>query len=67
MLKDDFSYRLGHLIKNINVDDVYYLETSQLPHKLHLVKSDGEADFVGNIRKVERIIHFSQNIAFLFS
>lgn len=61
--KMTFSYRLGHLIKNINVDDVYYLETSQLPHKLHLVKSDGEADFVGNIRKVEKNNSFLAKIS----
>ena len=31
--KMTFSYRLGHLIKNINVDDVYYIETYQLRNK----------------------------------
>lgn len=52
--KMTFSYHLGHLIKNINIDDVYYVETSRFPHKLHLVKSDGEADFVGNIHEIEK-------------
>lgn len=50
--KMTFSYRLGRIIKNINIDDILYISTTKAPHKLRLVYSDGEAEFVGDLKTV---------------
>lgn len=50
--KQTFSYKLGPLVKNINTDDVLYISTSEFPHKLRLVKTNGNAEFVGDIKEI---------------
>ena len=52
--KMTFSYRLGRIIKNINIDDIYYISTTKAPHKLKLVKNDGTAEFAGDIKSVDK-------------
>lgn len=52
MKKMTFSYRLGHFIRNVNIDDVLYVETTNFSHKLRLVRVDGDAEFVGDIKQV---------------
>lgn len=52
MEKQTFSYKLGRLVKNINIDDVYYIATTQFPHKLDLVARGTRAEFVGNLTQV---------------
>lgn len=46
-----FSYKVGRIIKNINIDDVIYITTTSVPHKLLLIKKEGEAQFLGSINK----------------
>lgn len=61
--KMTFSYRLGHIIKNINIDDIYYITTTKAPHKLRLIRKDGQADFVGDIKTVDEQNEFLKKIS----
>lgn len=51
--KMTFSYRLGRIIRNVNIDDIYYVSTTKAPHKLCLVRNDGSAEFAGDIKNVD--------------
>lgn len=51
MKKMTFSYRIGRLVQNINVDDIIYITTTSTPHKLLLVELNGQAQFLGTISK----------------
>lgn len=51
--KMTFSYRIGRIIRNINIDDIFYITTTKAPHKLRLVYNEGEAEFVGDIKTVD--------------
>lgn len=46
-----FSYTIGKKIININMDQVIYLETDFLPHRLILVTKTGKATFPGSIKE----------------
>ena len=51
MKKMTFSYRIGRLVRNVNVDDILYITTTTTPHKLLLVEINGEAQFLGSISR----------------
>lgn len=51
MKKMTFSYRVGRQIRNMNIDDIVYITTTVVPHKLLIVKRSGEAQFLGSINK----------------
>lgn len=61
--KMTFSYRLGHIIKNTNIDDIYYITTTKAPHKLRLIRKDGQADFVGDIKTVDEQNEFLKKVS----
>ncbi|MBB4825456.1 two-component system response regulator AgrA [Sporosarcina luteola] len=46
---------IGERIKNIKVQDIYYLETSSLPHKLSLYDRNGFYEFYGKLRDFEQL------------
>lgn len=46
-----FTYKVGRRILNIPLSKVMYIITTPTPHKLLLVRSDGEAQFFGSINK----------------
>lgn len=48
-----FSYKIGRRINNIRIDDVIYIATTELPHRLKLRKTLGQADFIGTINQYE--------------
>lgn len=48
-----FSYKVGHRIVNVNIDDVMYIITTDVPHKLLLVLANGEAQFLGSINEYD--------------
>ncbi|MGL5575591.1 MAG: LytR/AlgR family response regulator transcription factor, partial [Sarcina sp.] len=43
----------GDIIFNISIDDIYYFETSEKPHKLILHKKNEKLEFVGNLKSLE--------------
>lgn len=45
-----FSYKVGRQIINVNLDDVIYITTTSVPHKLLLVETAGRAQFIGSIQ-----------------
>lgn len=51
MKKMTFSYKIGRIVKNINIDDVVYITTTFTPHKLLLIKTSGESQFLGSINE----------------
>lgn len=51
MKKMTFSYKIGRLVRNINLDDVIYITTTTTPHKLLLIKTSGESQFLGSINQ----------------
>lgn len=46
-----FSYKMGRRINNIQIDDVIYIATTDLPHRLVLKKVMGRAEFIGTINQ----------------
>lgn len=53
MKKMTFSYKIGHLEKNINIDKVMYIKTTPTPHKLLLIKDSGQSQFMGSINEYD--------------
>lgn len=51
MKKLTFSYRIGRIVRNMNIDDIMYITTTPVPHKLLLIKNIGEAQFLGSLHK----------------
>lgn len=49
--KVTFSYKVGRHVRNVNMDDVIYIATTSVPHKLLLTLVDGESQFFGSINK----------------
>ncbi|TSO26993.1 LytTR family transcriptional regulator DNA-binding domain-containing protein [Lactobacillus sp. LL6] len=47
----NFTYKIGRIIKNININKVMYITTTLTPHKLLLIKDHGEAQFLGSINE----------------
>ncbi|MGL4654928.1 MAG: LytR/AlgR family response regulator transcription factor [Sarcina sp.] len=43
----------GDIIFSIAIDDIYYFETSEKPHKIILHKNDEKLEFVGNLKSLE--------------
>ena len=46
-----FSYRIGSRIINVDLKSVMYITTTLTPHKLLLVRNNGEAQFIGSINE----------------
>lgn len=46
----------GDIIFSISIDDIYYFETSEKPHKIILHKNDDKLEFVGNLKSLENSI-----------
>lgn len=46
-----FHYKVGRQVRNIDVDDIIYISTTQTPHKLVMVNVRGEAQFFGSINQ----------------
>lgn len=49
--KMTFHYKVGRKIMNVNIDDIIYISTTNVPHKLVIVKTTGEGQFFGSINK----------------
>lgn len=47
-----FSYRFGHEIININFSDIIYISTTNVGHKLRLVKTTGWGEFIGKLKEI---------------
>lgn len=63
--KNTFKYRFGNEIRNISLNDVIYITTTAVAHKLRIIKTTGWADFIGNIKdvsaKYDQLIQISQS------
>ena len=63
--RNTFSYRFGQEIKNISLDDVIYITTTNVGHKLQLVKKTGWAEFIGSLKdiptKYSQLVQISQS------
>lgn len=46
----------GDIIFSISIDDIYYFETSEKPHKIILHKKDEKLEFMGNLKSLESSI-----------
>ncbi|GKV57213.1 accessory gene regulator protein A [Sporosarcina sp. NCCP-2222] len=46
---------IGERIKNIKIQDIYYIETSPLPHKLTLYDCNGFYEFYGKLKDFEQL------------
>lgn len=46
-----FTYTIGRRIINIELPNVVYITTTPTPHKLLLIMTNGEAQFMGSIKK----------------
>ena len=46
----------GDIISSISIDDIYYFETSEKPHKIILHKEEEKIEFVGNLKSLESSI-----------
>lgn len=51
MKKMTFSYKIGRLVRNVNVDDIIYISTTVTPHKLLMIRTNGETQFLGSINQ----------------
>ncbi|WP_153732825.1 LytR/AlgR family response regulator transcription factor [Sporosarcina obsidiansis] len=47
--------KIGERIKNIHLQDIYYLETSTVPHKITLYEKNGFYEFYGRLKDFEAI------------
>lgn len=58
-----FKFKVGRTIRQIAVNDVYYIATSRYPHKLQLVTNRGAIDFTGQLNslKVPGLIRVSNS------
>lgn len=45
--------KIGERIKNITIQDIYYFETSTIPHKLTLYEKNGFYEFYGKLKDFE--------------
>lgn len=45
--------KIGERIKNIAIQDIYYFETSAIPHKLMLYEKNGYYEFYGRLKDFE--------------
>ncbi|RAZ67295.1 LytR/AlgR family response regulator transcription factor [Planococcus maitriensis] len=50
-----FQVHIGERIKNIKLDDIYYLETSPQPHKIELHEKNGYYEFYGKMKDFEKL------------
>lgn len=48
-----FVYHVGRQTKKISIDEVFYISTTKAPHKLLLVGSHIESQFVGDIKHID--------------
>lgn len=44
-----FTYRIGHIVRKVNINEVIYITTTSVPHKLSLILTTGEGQFLGSI------------------
>lgn len=61
---DTISYRLGSRIITINLDNLIYIETSTMPHKLNFVKDSGISFIKGSLKEFEdnpKLLRISQS------
>lgn len=61
--KTTFSYKMGTRIININYSNVLYITTTKFPHKLKIVFNNGEGEFTGDIKHVEKKYVFFKKIS----
>ncbi|MEK3936155.1 LytTR family DNA-binding domain-containing protein [Sporosarcina sp. FSL W7-1349] len=47
--------KVGERIKNIKIEDVYYIETSAIPHRLTLYERHGYYEFYGKLIDFEAL------------
>ncbi|WP_125568781.1 LytR/AlgR family response regulator transcription factor [Companilactobacillus insicii] len=49
-----FAFSVGNQIYHINLDDVLFIETSTVPHRLDLYTRTGKYEFYGNLNDLEK-------------
>lgn len=49
-----FSYKIGRQVRNVNIDEIIYICTTDTPHKVRMVKTTGETQFFGSINQYAR-------------
>lgn len=47
--------KVGDNIKNIRYDDIYYFETSHIPHKIKVHSKNGIFEFYGKLKELEKL------------
>ncbi|WP_334330352.1 LytR/AlgR family response regulator transcription factor [Companilactobacillus sp. HBUAS59699] len=52
--KKCFAFSVGNQIYHINLDDVLFVETSTVPHRLDLYTRNGKYEFYGNLNDLEK-------------
>ncbi|WP_019395597.1 LytR/AlgR family response regulator transcription factor [Priestia filamentosa] len=50
-----FQIKIGERIKNINLDDIYYFDTSSQAHKINLHEKNGYYEFYGKLKELENL------------
>lgn len=50
--RNTFTYKFGHDIRNINMNDVVCIRTTSIAHKLYLMKTTGWAEFIGTLKNI---------------
>lgn len=56
--KYTFKYKLGTRIISVNYNNILYITTTKFPHKLKLVTINGQSEFSGNIKAIEKDYSF---------
>lgn len=56
-----FQIKVGEKVKNIDIEDIYFIETSAQPHKLELYEKNGCHSFYGTLKELDYLgDHFFQ-------
>lgn len=49
-----FAFTVGTQVYHVNLDDVFFVETSKIPHRLDLYTQTGQYEFYGNLNELEK-------------
>lgn len=50
--RNTFTYKFGHDIRRISMNDVICIRTTDVAHKLYLMKTTGWAEFIGTLKSI---------------
>lgn len=53
--KKVFSYKIGRQIKQVNANDILCISTTKYPHKLQIICTSLEDEFVGDLKNIDNL------------